>query len=329
MNVQKLFDFYQIQPEGVQNNRGREEYIYQNQRIFFTSIQVKEEELLEMKMLSDYMYMQGEANVLRIVPSAEQSLVYKEENLSYVLLSAGFIENDMSEPTHGIYLKERHNRGRSYPYSSQHQNRLGKWKDIWATRLQQMEEYWYSKMYDSLSSSFEQWFVESFPYFLGVTENAIQYVADNDLDDVRGERLDGTICMKRIERMVGEIFPWEWIYDHYSRDVGEWIRTLYWEHGYPHCFHEINTFLNDYESRGGLSLYGWRMVYARLLFPQHYFECVEGYFMAHSDVEREKYTHQLRHIIKNNKQYEYFIRDFYQNVGLSPEKLNLPTLHWL
>ena len=50
-------------------------------------------------------------------------------------------------------------------------------------RLDQLEKFWQSQVMNHPSDVFDQLFIESFPYYLGVAENAIQYVVDTEMDD--------------------------------------------------------------------------------------------------------------------------------------------------
>ncbi|WLR50456.1 spore coat protein YutH [Bacillus tianshenii] len=335
MNEKILLQHYRLQPERKFAENGRSVFQQGNQHFTFSTLHGEDEEVvMEMKMLSDYMYMQGESNLFKIVPTFEQKLFVNEENQPMMLLS---LETNSRmkqgvKPSYGRALRERHTKGRSYPYPVQHQTRLGKWKELWASRLEQMEKYWFSRVFEQPLSTFEKKFVESFPYYMGLTENAIQYIGDNEWEDKRGEQYEGTLCTDRFT-VNGEgrdaIHPSEWLYDHSSRDISEWIRSLYWEEGYPNCMNAVNAFLTDYEARGGVSLFTWRMVYGRLIFPLHYFQCVESFFTSSSESQKEQLTRRLQHMIENSGQYEQFLGDFYTGIGLSAQRLQLPELGWL
>ncbi len=72
----------------------------------------------------------------------------------------------------------------------------------------------------------DEQFVETFPYYLGVAENAVQYVMDTQLDEapMRGDM--PTICHEQFTPETWEMgkIPTDWVFDHASRDVAEWIR---------------------------------------------------------------------------------------------------------
>ncbi len=49
---------------------------------------------------------------------------------------------------------------------------------------------------------FDQLFIESFPYYLGVAENAIQYVVDTEMDDTPQLTDAATICQERFTPLL-------------------------------------------------------------------------------------------------------------------------------
>ena len=55
----------------------------------------------------------------------------------------------------------------------------------------------------------------------------------------------------------------------------------------------IVQFVTDYERNYSLSSFGWRLLFARLLFPPHYFETVERYYQTGNE-EQKAYIETLR-----------------------------------
>ena len=82
---------------------------------------------------------------------------------------------------------------------------------------------------------FEKKFIESFPYYLGLTENAIQYLVDTELDDEPKECDSGTVCHQRFSRMTWPHeqplrLPVDWVFDHPTRDIAEYLRETFVQH---------------------------------------------------------------------------------------------------
>ncbi len=72
-------------------------------------------------------------------------------------------------------------RGAFFPEEIEQLSRIGEWKALWEKRLDQLEKFWQSQVMNHPTDVFDQLFIESFPYYLGVAENAIQYVVDRNV----------------------------------------------------------------------------------------------------------------------------------------------------
>ena len=57
-----------------------------------------------------------------------------------------------------------------------------------------MEKVWNNMLYQQPESEFDRMFMESFPYYMAMTENAIQYLVDTELDDEPKSIDYGTVC---------------------------------------------------------------------------------------------------------------------------------------
>ena len=62
-------------------------------------------------------------------------------------------------------------------------SRIGQWKNLWEKRIDQMEKVWKGMMQHEPVNEFDRMFFESFPYYMAIAENAIQYLVDTELDD--------------------------------------------------------------------------------------------------------------------------------------------------
>lgn len=289
---------------------------------------VEQEELLELKQMSDYLQFQKENRIASFVPTVTQELIGKINEESIILFKLPSF-NSRHFFNDGADLARFHKIGRFYPQSPQTATRLGQWKTLWEKRLDQLEKWWAQKLQEVPANRFDKLFHETFPYYLGLSENAIQYIADCLWEDQRNEVGIGTICHVKYLPQTdsdGVIFPTELIYDHPTRDIAEWIRSKY-EAGVP--LQEVIQFLNNYEQLLPLSSIGWRMLYGRLLFPLSYFETIEGYYSASSDNAKEWYERKFFDLIDNAESYEHFLRTFYKNIGLPTRSLQIPEIEWL
>ena len=92
---------------------------------------------------------------------------------------------------------------------------------------------------------------------------------------------------------------------------------------------ELKQFFNDYQSIAPLSSFSWRLLFSRLIFPLHYFECIESYYITSSEQDKKLLEEKLSRILRQSSEYERFLAGFYQTYGAPIKPLNLPQLEWL
>ncbi|OKO91354.1 Spore coat protein S [Geobacillus proteiniphilus] len=232
----------------------------------------------------------------------------------------------------GRELAVMHECGRTCPWPIVACRRIGQWRELWAKRIDQMEAFWSSKLASGPSSPFDRLFIESFPYYLGMAENAVQYVADTELDEEPVGVDCAAFCHERlpeagwVDGMEAKL-PTDWVYDHCARDLAEWVRHLYQRHG-MRCRRAVRQFFQDYGHLTALSPFAWRLIYARLLFPLPYFECVEAYYTASDENEQARHEDALRRLLERSHEYERFLASFAKIVGISG-RIRLPAVEWL
>src|SRR5699024_9561366 len=89
---------------------------------------------------------------------------------------------------------------------------------------------------------------------------------------------------------------------------------------------EAIQFMNDYTSVESLSLFGFRLVYARLLFPLHIFDLI-GDLMDCED-KTEQYKRFLEVINKKND-YERNLKTLFEAIVHDNKSFDLPMVQWL
>jgi spore coat protein YutH len=176
-------------------------------------------------------------------------------------------------------------------------------------------------------------FLESSPYYMGLTENAIAYLVNTELDDSPVTVDHGTVCHERFSAITwGEKMmiknPFEWILDHGSRDLAEWTRERYF-HNTQTYQPDVRQFYADYQGIHRLSSFSWRLLYARMVFPLHYFECVEEYYLTTSEQAKHMLEEQFLRMLNFSNEYEGFLRDFYQLVDVPTKSIKIPEIEWL
>ncbi|MBA2875635.1 spore coat putative kinase YutH [Thermaerobacillus caldiproteolyticus] len=308
-------------------------FIWKNYRyILVPALLRTEAEISELQQMSAYLSAKGDVTVATFVPTRTGTLMTHISEQPVVILRT-YVQSYTRQVVVGRELAKLHHRGRLFPVPVVHCKRIGQWKELWGKRLDQMEEFWRSKTQLGPEDAFDRLFIESFPYYIGLTENAIQYVADTELDEVPSTVDSATICHERLPNALWvegkeSKLAIDWVYDHCARDLAEWVRHMYVKRS-AIAEEEIRQFFREYEHTTPLSAFSWRLIYARLLFPLHYFECIEGYYVTEHEEEKKKYEQTLITILDRSREYERFLGSFYDLLELSSRRWRLPKIGWL
>lgn len=305
--------------------------LHQSRFLIVPASHIDEDELYELYQLSQYMIEKREPNIASIVLTKENHLFFEKDKIKYVILKCSPY-NQARLTQLGRDLARFHLKGRTYPYQVSKTQRIGQWKLLWEKRLDQLENFWRGKIQSQPLTSFEKMFVESFPYYLGLAENAIQYLVDTELDEEPQPIDSATICHHRFHSNTwNDVMcvksPIDWVFDHSSRDIAEYMRYLYFEKQEEFKLSGYK-FLDDYDRTSPLSSFSWRLIYSRLLFPIHYFECVESYYLAGDDMKLVL-EDRMEEILKSSGHYESFLRSYSSMLSMRTKRIQLPAVDWL
>lgn len=154
---------------------------------------------------------------------------------------------------------------------------------------------------------------ESFDYFIGLGENAISYLV-NTKKEVQKETNDNKVLSHN--SLYNSLYdPLNIIIDHKSRDVAEYIKISFFKNN-KNIFKELDEyfFYNRY------SLYGIRVLYARIIYPSFYFKLYDEIF------REKKEEKELNKIINRINEYEIYLKDIYLYLN---KYYNIPNIEWL
>jgi spore coat protein YutH len=291
-----------------------------------------ENDISELEKIAQHLRNYGDQHVPIFLPTKDGSLITTWEQDQYCVLANRQSEKQQKLQM-GRKLAKFHERGRRIQFQIERTSRIGQWKDLWEKRLEQMEKVWNGLIFQTPEDEFEKMFIESFPYYMGLTENAIQYLVDTEIDDDPLEPDSGTVCHDRFTKNSwGANYyiknPFDWVFDHRSRDLAEWTRERYFRNIQTYD-KELKQFFMEYQSISPLSSFSWRLLYSRLLFPLHYYECIENYYITRSEQDKKLLEDQLGKILMHAGEYERFLGSFYQVSGAPIRRLQLPQLEWL
>lgn len=324
-----LFEQYRLNVSRFINYRGYQAFYDKGDLYVIVPIPfIEREELVEIKQMSDYLHFQKEDQVALFLPTIKQELEGNINGEKVVVYKIPRL-NRRKRVSDGEDLARLHKKGRSYPYLPKSATRLGAWKPLWEMRLNQLENWWGQRVRELPANRFERLFYETFPYYLGLSENAIQFVTDCMWDDQRNEGQFGTICHIKYQpesQADAVIFPTDLTYDHPTRDLAEWIRNKFMDGMDPL---EARNFLNHYDKILPLSPVSWQLLFGRLLFPLPYFEIIEGYYSTSDERTKEGFAQNFIHYLEQTESYEQFLNTFFKNVALSSRNMQIFEIEWL
>lgn len=228
---------------------------------------------------------------------------------------------------HGKQLADFHQANASYLYEPEAVSSYGQWKQLWINKLNVFENRVIQEAQKRKNNHYYQLLMDILPYIIGISENAIQYMQETLEDDRYLEVDQGTITFRRYHNNLIRPVIWsdDLVYDHPVRDVAEFVRKRLFTHDEQQRT-EIVSFLNDYQTVRPLSIFSWRLLYARLLFPIPIFDLLEKGFYLQRDSE---HAEELTDLLEKQEIYEQNLASFFQIVGVSHEALQIPVLHWL
>ena len=137
--------------------------------------------------------------------------------------------------------------------------------------------------------------VNSFNYFVGMSENAISYYNNIEIDNNMMYYISHKV-LRPTDKVDSLYNPLNIIYDYRVRDVAEYIKNSFWTDN-----HNIYNELNNYLYKSNLSLNEVKLLISRVLFPSFYFDLYEDIFNYNKD---EKI---LNNIISRIDEYEEYL----------------------
>ena len=137
--------------------------------------------------------------------------------------------------------------------------------------------------------------VNSFNYFVGMSENAISYYNNIEIDNNMMYYISHKV-LRPTDKVDSLYNPLNIIYDYRVRDVAEYIKNSFWTDN-----HNIYNELNNYLYKSNLSLNEVKLLISRVLFPSFYFDMYEEIFNYNKE---EKI---LNNIINRIDEYEEYL----------------------
>lgn len=230
--------------------------------------------------------------VNHIILNKDSNLVTLYKNEEYVLFRVNCLENEVVDLTNFFDIKVN-----EIPVD---------WGKVWSDKID------YFSYQVSQRALHKDNILNSFSYYVGMGENAIQYY-----NLLKKENARVSIQHKRVYASNYEINYYNslnMLYDYNVRDLAEYIKFAFFQDKL-----NVDKVIN-YINKLQIDSVMMNLLFDRLLFPTYYFDHYEKLV---NDEEEET---ELIHIIRNANNYEKFLKDFYNYYALSH---NLIKIDWL
>lgn len=289
---------------------------------FIIPVTFSEEEAWEKYFIAKHFHEYDVANVLCPIQNVHNQFITSIGKETFMLYYAR--ESELHQMSIGKQLAIIHRIGQLFPYKVESINNYGNWKELWIQKVDQYEQLFKTYYQHKPTPPFMRELVDYFPYIIGISENAIQYMNLVMKERNYNEFDQPVLAYARLSNQLQEPYIWthRLIYDHPARDIAEYLRPMLCEQdGINHP--TIQAFLKDYLSICQPSPFSWKMVFARLLFPIHLYdamdECVR---LNYSDTPLGKIEEMQIHYEKN-------LQTFFYQIGIDISKESVIQLDWL
>lgn len=292
---------------------------------FYYIMRVKDKEYIHMEqtILAYFLQEMGyEEIAIPIQSTAGKWITHYNRNQYIVFRVKNAFKNRGS--THGSKLATFHQTAAVYRFQPQAISSYGQWRNLWIEKITAIERSIKSRN-KKHPTPFNRLLVEILPYLIGVSENAIQYVRECEYEKRHDYNDQGTICFYRYKNQLDRsiIWPNEFVFDHPARDLAEHIRFYLLN---ENRFSMVQRFIKDYEPVRPLSVFGLRLLYARLIFPIHFFDiCERGIF----EEENDSFVNELEMLIDKQIVYENNLKRFFEMIEIDSKHMQIPVLQWL
>ncbi|WP_059105863.1 spore coat putative kinase YutH [Shouchella shacheensis] len=296
----------------------------------------------EMVAFSSYMRESGDDSVLELVPTRHnQRSAFLDGQEMYVFAlpqpeRGGLRTPRIESPRDlGGQLHSWHSSGQQGKMKWK-KAAVSRWPDLWERRLEQLEEWYGAILNQGPETEVDEAFLLTYPYFMGMAENAIQYAVDTELDVRMTDQDAATICHRRFSEATwlyvderGHIVkpPTAFIYDHPARDIAEWLREQRTLEGRSEKWQNITTFLAGYEETQDITPFTWQLTYARLVLPLPYFEIIEDYYRSQLPNEKREIAEKFTMLLNGEKENEQFLGELAEE-GKIRRTAGMPYLNW-
>ncbi len=282
--------FYNIEIDNLDNNDYIYHFLYNGINHYFVPINRDDIEIND--ILSISMELKNKNIFVHdLVYNRNNTVITKLENISYVLIKPYYKIDDIVDITdiYNYANKISLNAEKSKIYRNN-------WEKLWSSKIDYFENQINELGID------KKIIVDSFSYYIGLSENAICYV--NTVNRKYKNNLLSKITLQHRRLFypnytLNYFNPLSFIFDLQVRDIAEYLKSLFFKS--DDALLELEIYLKIAK----LSPYECSMLYGRLLYPSYYFDLYES--IMNKEVDEEV----LLPIINKVNEYELFLKQSY------------------
>ncbi len=292
---------------------------------FITPMENIEEIYFEQKIVSDFIASNNIGNIASPIANQSQQLSTRYEQQDYVVMHTQ-LKKQQEIRTHPEALAYFHHIGSAYPYDPPHISSYGQWRTLWENKIDVFEKYYQQQYQERPVSRYQRLLIDTFPYIIGLSENAIQYLQESEQDWRFHEYDRACITFARYTDQIQQSVIWsnQFVYDHPTRDIAEVVRGYLLEEG-GQGISKASKFLAEYDRVRSLSIFSWRLLYARLLYPVHLFDFIENGMVSKN---HELLYNDYHVLLERQAAYENQLKIFYKEVNIDAVAASIPQLDW-
>lgn len=270
-------------------------FLFGEKKYYFVPYFRSEEELSDLLHLNDELILKG-VPTSRFIQNIDNQYITIVNDKKYILFESPLNiskEYNVLDMISFAELLKTSNK-KSILYRNQ-------WGELWSSKVDYFE-YQIAQL-----GKDKPIILNSFSYYVGLAENAISYV-NNTLNNHQISIYESiTLQRKRIgfpNIQLNYFNPLNYVIDIEVRDIASYFKSLFFN-----SFDDLWIEVDAYFKRKRLSIYGYQLLYARLLYPSYYFDIYES--VMEGKVEEK----ELLKIINKSSYYELFLKQMFLEIS--------------
>lgn len=280
-------------------------FMYNNDPYVFSQYKRNQKDIIDIQNISNELKTKN-IQTFELIKNKKNEIITKISEENYVLIR---LSNNYKEQIDIIDMIE-YNKKTSIS-KNQIKNYVNNWDELWSEKVDYYE-YQISELGESKSI-----IVDSFSYFIGLSENAIALCTKVNKLNSKGKDEKLNLNHRRVKYpnyLLNYANPISYLIDIEVRDIAEYIKSVFFAD--DNALLELVTYLKSVK----LSNYLYQMLYVRLLFPTYYFDLYEEGILGSVDEKA------ILKIVNKIDDFEYFLKEAYDEISkYSP----IEAIRWL